>query len=229
MFVKPASAVKRPIGMRTLHHRHFVPSLVLSATLVIALVTAHADQSAPQQDAADAQWLIKVLEVRAGSTVGEIGAGGSGELSIAMAKAVGDSGRVLSNELNPKTRDQLTKKVAEEGLQRVTVVEGRPAETNFSPECCDAIFMRNVYHHFADPAAMDSSLFTSLKPGGRLAVIDFTPPGEEPPTPAGRASDNFHGVTATSVERELKAAGFEIVSSETVKRTVKVVARRPSP
>jgi ubiquinone/menaquinone biosynthesis C-methylase UbiE len=225
MLLKPAAGVERPIGMRTMRLRHFVPSFVLTAT-VIAFVTVRADQSA-QQNAADAEWLIKVLDIRAGSTVGEIGAGG-GELSVAMAKAVGESGRVLSNELSTKSLEQLTKKFAEEGLQRITVVEGRTAETNFPPECCDAIFMRNVYHHFGDPAAMDTSLFKSLKPGGRLAVIDFTPPGEEAATPAGRAADNFHGVKPASVERELKAVGFEIVSSEHSNRAVKVVARRPS-
>ena len=36
--------------------------------------------------------------------------------------------------------------------------------------------MRNVYHHFGDPGAMNASLFKSLKPGGSLAVQDFGPP-----------------------------------------------------
>jgi ubiquinone/menaquinone biosynthesis C-methylase UbiE len=210
--------------MHTIHRRRFAVALVLAS--VTAFITVRADQTA-QQNAADTEWLIKVLDVRAGSTVGEIGAGG-GELSAAMAKAVGESGRVFSNELNAKSLDQLTKRFADEGLQRITVVEGRAAETNFPAECCDAIFMRNVYHHFGDPAAMDASLFKSLKPGGRLAVIDFTPPGEEAANPAGRAADNFHGVKPATVESELKAAGFEIVSSELLKRGVKVVARRPS-
>jgi len=104
-------------------------------------------------------------------------------------------------------------------------------ETNFPEGCCDAIFMRNVYHHFGDPPAMNGSLLKSLKPGGRLAVIDFTPPpqpngGENPP--GHRAEDNHHGVTAATVERELKAAGFEIVASTTEDRGIRVVARRPA-
>jgi ubiquinone/menaquinone biosynthesis C-methylase UbiE len=49
------------------------------------------------------------------------------------------------------------------------VVEGGLAQTNLPDECCDAVFMRHVYHHFGDPPAMNASLFRSLKPGGRLA------------------------------------------------------------
>jgi predicted methyltransferase len=90
--------------------------------------------------------------------------------------------------------------------------------------------MRSVYHHFADPAAMNASLLKSLKPGGRLAVQDFgPPPGAESPTPAGRSEDGHHGVTAPTIKRELEAAGFEIVSAaEFGLRGVLVVARRPA-
>jgi ubiquinone/menaquinone biosynthesis C-methylase UbiE len=204
--------------------RRSVPTFVTLAAFVLAPAFAAA-QSA-QQDVADAERLIKVLEIRAGSTVGEIGAGG-GELSIAMARAAGESGRVFSNELNPDRLKALVKKLEDAGVTNATPVEGRPAETNFPAACCDAIFMRNVYHHFEDPAAMNASLFKSLKPGGRLAVIDFTPPGTEATTPAGRSADNFHGVLAPTVARELKAAGFEVLSAEATRRTVTVIARRP--
>ena len=89
--------------------------------------------------------------------------------------------------------------------------------------------MRNVYHHFGDPGAMNASLFKSLKPGGSLAVQDFgPPPGAESATPSGRSQDGHHGVTPATVERELKAAGFDILSSsEWPLRAFMVVARRP--
>jgi ubiquinone/menaquinone biosynthesis C-methylase UbiE len=184
-----------------------IAMLKRSAVLLVAAAICSATglaQSA-RENAADADRLIRALDIRPGSAVGEVGAG-AGELTIAMARAVGDSGRIFTN----------------------TVVDGRAAETNFPDQCCDAIFMRNVYHHFGDPAAMNASLFKSLKDGGRLAVIDFTPPpgpgGEA--APGGRAEDNHHGITAPTLERELKAAGFEIVSSETRDRGVFVVAAK---
>ncbi len=205
--------------------RNFITAFVLGA-LAAADVLA---QSAAQ-DSADVEWLIKVLEIRAGAVVGEIGAGG-GELTFAIARAAGESGRVFSNELNKDRAKDIERQAEKAGLKNVTVVEGRELETNFPDQCCDAIFMRNVYHHFGDPPAMNASLLNSLKPGGRLAVIDFTPPpppgGENPP--GRRGEDNHHGITAPTLESELKAAGFEIVSSELKNRTVTVVARRPVP
>ena len=55
------------------------------------------------------------------------------------------------------------------------MLEGAAAATNLPPACCDAIFMRDVYHHITEPEAFNKSLAASLKPGGRLAVIDFPP------------------------------------------------------
>jgi ubiquinone/menaquinone biosynthesis C-methylase UbiE len=197
--------------------------------LVISLLSAAGlpAQSA-RENTADAEWLVKVLEIRPGTIVGEIGAG-SGELTFAIARAVGDSGRVFSNELNKDRVKAIERQAEQAGVKNVSVVEGRQLETNFPDECCDAIFMRNVYHHFGDPPAMNASLLKSLKPGGRLAVIDFTPPpppgGENPP--GRRGEDNHHGITLATLEREVKAAGFEIVSADEKNRAVTLVARRP--
>lgn len=208
--------------MRPIAIRRFVTAFVITVgTCAVLAQTA-------EQNAADAAWLIQALDIRAGSTVGEIGAG-AGEITLAMARTVGESGRVFSNELN-KTRLAAIGTSAEAGgLHNVTLVEGRETETNLPEQCCDAIFMRNVYHHFGDPPAMNASLLKSLKPGGRLAILDFTPPPGGESAPGHRGDDNHHGITTPTLERELKAAGFEIVSSSEKSRTVSIVARRPQP
>ena len=175
--------------MRTRRSCVFVTSLVLVSLATTLLVAPIA-----QENTADAERLIKLLGIHEGSVVGEIGAG-DGALTIAVAKVVGDAGRVFSNEFNGERLSGIGKAAENAGLKNVTTVEGRAAETNLAEGCCDAIFMRSVYHHFADPAAMNASLFKSLKPGGRLAVQDFgPPPGAESPTPAGRSEDGHHGV-----------------------------------
>ena len=192
-----------------------------------ALVTSAGLAQTARDNAADAERLVKALDVHLASVVGEIGAG-AGELTFAMARTVGEAGRVFTNELNTDRAKALQAEADKGGFKNVTVVEGHEADTNFPDRCCDAIFMRNVYHHFGDPPAMNASLLSSLKPGGRLAIIDFAPPSGGETAPGHRGDDNHHGITPPTLERELKAAGFEIVSSETKDRTVLVVARRPS-
>jgi predicted methyltransferase len=198
---------------------------LLLVAAALAVTAGYAQNAA--DNAADADWFIRSLEVRPGSVVGEIGAG-SGELTIAMAKAVGQTGKIFTNEVDKDRVGIIERAVEKAALKNVAVVEGRPAETNFPAQCCDGIFMRNVYHHFGDPPAMNASLHASLKPGGRLAIIDFTPPPGSEAAPGRRAEDNQHGVTAPTLEAELKSAGFEIVSATTTNRAVHVVARRPT-
>ena len=62
-----------------------------------------------------------------------------------------------------------------EGLKNVTVIEGGGGGHQSAAACCDALFMRDVYHHITAVEAFNKSLLASLKPGGRLAIIDFVP------------------------------------------------------
>lgn len=189
--------------------RAFGGAVLLAGLAALLTLTAHA-----QDNALDTERLIKALDVRTGQTLVELGAG-AGELTVAMARAVGPSGRVYSNEINPARRADIRKAVAAAALANVTIVEGRPAEANVPEGCCDAAFMRNVYHHFDDPAAMNRSLFAALKPGGRIAIIDFPPrSGGASASAGGRATGSRHGVTAETVIEELEAAGFEIISTD---------------
>lgn len=158
--------------------------------------------------------IFDAIGVREGITVCEMGAG-DGELTIAAAKLVGPTGRVYTSELGEERVKTLRDRTAASGLSQITVVAGDASKTNFPEAACDALFMRNVYHHFADPAAINRSIAASLKPGASVAVVDFTPPGEEASTPADRGKDGMHGVTPATVSRELAAAGLQPVTSET--------------
>lgn len=179
--------------------------------------------------AAESARLIEVLGVGPGSTVAEIGAG-QGATTVVMAREVGASGRIYSSELGDARIRDLRKAVTDAGMTNVTIVTGDPNQTDLPEQCCDALFMQNVYHHFADPAAMNASILRSLKPGGKLAIIDFTPDSGESAPPAERGSPgNKHGVTADTVKSELTAAGFEFISTERIERSgFLVVMRKPS-
>ena len=210
--------------------RRHVPTLVLALSIAVS-TGGLAAQTAEQQariDRSHTDLLVKALNIHPGGVVGEIGAG-YGEMTVLIAQEVGASGHVFSNDLSETAREKIADNVKKAGVTNVTIIPGGEAVTNFPEHCCDAVFMRNVYHHFRDPATMNASIAASLKPGGRVAVIDFLPsPGTESADPAHRADESHHGVTPETVERELRAAGFDIVSRsapETNGQWFMVVAR----
>jgi ubiquinone/menaquinone biosynthesis C-methylase UbiE len=194
--------------------RQFVARIVIALAVALGstAILAQTPEQQARTDKEHTELLVKSLDIHPGSAVGEIGAG-DGEMSVLMAREVGDSGHVFSNDLSETQRRTIAENVKKAGAGNVTIVAGADKTANFPAHCCDAIFMRNVYHHFHDPATMNASIAASLKPGGRIAVIDFVPPpGQESADPAHRGDEGHHGVTPETVERELKAAGFEIVS-----------------
>lgn len=202
--------------------------VIVSAIVVFAVA---AGIVCAQDNAADAKRLIEALQVRPGSVVAEIGAG-DGDLTIALAKHVGPDGKIFTSELGEERVKQLRSAVEKSGVSNVQVLEGHETRANLPEGCCDAIFMRSVYHHFGDPPAMNASFLQALKPGGRIAVIDFAPP-KDTAAPGKRGGDGAHGVSAEVVANELKAAGFEVISTEQGpgqgrSRMVTVVAARPA-
>ncbi|HET9948596.1 MAG TPA: methyltransferase domain-containing protein [Longimicrobiales bacterium] len=197
---------------------------MLKRSLLAAALAAAASPAAlsAQVDAADAAWLVEALDIGPGSSVAEIGAG-NGQLSIALAQEVGTGGRVFATELGDRALDRLTRQITMTGLPNVTIVSAHPERTNLPPACCDAIFMRFVYQHFTNAEAMNASLLESLRPGGRLGVIELTPPEEE-------SADSVPqiGVSPDTLRAQLTEAGFEVVSvEERPGRLVYLVARKP--
>jgi SAM-dependent methyltransferase len=136
---------------------------------------------------------------------------------------------VFTSELGDARVKTLQARVAGSGLSHITVVAGDAVKTNFPDAACDALFLRNVYHHFAEPSTMNASIAAALKPGARLAIVDFTPPpGGEAKDPADRGKDGSHGLSPESLSRELKEAGFEPVAIDTgSQRWFMVVVAKP--
>jgi ubiquinone/menaquinone biosynthesis C-methylase UbiE len=185
-----------------------MPPSSLPARLVLALLVGFVFQNAvDKRDADDAAKLIQVLNLRPGSSVADIGAG-TGPLEPAISRAIGAEGRLYATDISADRVADIRKAVTAASLSNVTVLEGAAAETKLPVACCDAIFMRLVYHHFGDPNAMDASLLSSLKPGGQLAVLDFPPKTGVTAEPGHRADGDSHGVMPATVIKELTAAGF---------------------
>jgi SAM-dependent methyltransferase len=186
---------------------------VLAAALLCASPTHAQDDDYARQVAQErrqaeieAPQLAEVLGVRPGVTVADIGTGG-GAMAIVLARLVG-SGRVYATDVTPRSLTTTREYANKEGLGNITVIEGGAASTNLPNDCCEALFLRNVYHHVTEPVAFSKSLYATAKPGARLAIID-APPGKESELPAGvPANRGGHGIPVTVVVDELTAAGF---------------------
>jgi precorrin-6B methylase 2 len=148
--------------------------------------------------------LVELLELKPGMAVADVGAG-FGAWTMRFARAVGPKGRVYATDLGAAQLAALRDATRRERLDNVTVIEGNANATNLPALCCDAVLIRDAYHHFTEPEALIRSVAASLKPGGRLAVVDF-PPRPDSDVPAGvPANRRGHGVPPEIVEREVGA------------------------
>lgn len=159
--------------------------------------------------AAEIKRLARLMEWKPGTVVADIGAG-DGRYSFAAAEHVGASGKVIATEIDAQKIAALKAEVKRRNLQNVTVVESAEADTNLPAGCCDAIFLRRVYHHLTKPAEFDAKLVLSLKPGGRLAIIEFPPRRGLEPVEGVPSNRGGHGIPQKVVVDELTAAGLYV-------------------
>jgi predicted methyltransferase len=186
--------------------RRVLAVTALALLLCAALAAQQTGLTEGQTRAADREIpeLVKLLDLKPGMTVADVGAG-FGAWTVRFAKVVGPSGRVYATDIGTAQLAALREAATREGLMNVTVLEGAVTTTNLPALCCDAILIRDAYHHLTEPAEIVKSLAAALKPGGRLAAIDFPPrPNSEVPSgvPANRRG---HGVPPEVVEREVGA------------------------
>jgi precorrin-6B methylase 2 len=187
--------------------RHRIAALVVCAALLSAPVAGQQTALTDGQIKAaelEIPQLVTLLNLKPGMTVADVGAG-FGAWTIRFARFVGPSGRVYASDIGEKQLAWLREYAKNEGAANVTIIEGAPASTNLPPNCCDAILIRDAYHHLTEPEKIVGSMAAALKPGGRLAVIDF-PPRANSEVPTGVAANRGgHGVPPEVVEREIGA------------------------
>ena len=164
--------------------------------------------------AREATRLAAALSLTPTSRVADVGAG-NGAYSLALASRIVAAGHVFATEIDPGAVESIRDAAADAGLDNVTVIRAADTSTNLPKGCCDAAFLRGVYHHIARPAETSSSLLGAIRSGGKLAVIDFEPswflstffPVEDVPSNRGG-----HGVPPDVVVRELTQAGFVLLT-----------------
>jgi len=155
----------------------------------------------------EVETLAAVLQAGPGMTVAEIGAG-TGWLTIEIARRVAPTGRVLATERSPDLREAIRRSAAEGRVDNITIIEAGDRSINLPAGCCDAIFMRHVYHHLPNPRAINDSIRKALRPSGLLVIIECEPRA----WPAFLArSSRAHSIERDRLRADVAAAGFQFV------------------
>jgi ubiquinone/menaquinone biosynthesis C-methylase UbiE len=158
------------------------------------------------------QRLARMMNWKAGQVIADVGAG-EGEIGFAAAGVVGESGKVYLTELDEEKFAALQKDAGRRKLKNVVIVAAAEKESKLPDNCCDAIILRRVYHHFTAPAEMDASLLRSLRQGGLLAVIEFAPRKSltaSDPVKGVPSNRGGHGIPKKILVEELTTAGFKL-------------------
>ena len=152
--------------------------------------------------------VVKALALQPDARVADIGAG-TGYFAVRLARAV-PKGTVFAVDLEPKMVAWLGERAKSLGLVNLRAVQGAAASPNL-PEPVDLVLLVNVYHHIDARPAYFARLATSLKPGGRIAIIDQNEnaPGGPP---------KHMRVTVDEIDREMKQAGYARAAAASLPR-----------
>ena len=140
-----------------------------------------------------------------GAVIADIGAG-SGFMTHLFSLMVGDQGWVYAVDINPTMLGHVAEGAAERGIKNIQTVVCSQKSVELPPSSVDIVFICDTYHHFEYPRNTMHSIYSALRPGGQLILVDFKRiPGETPEwimnhVRAGR--DVFRS--------EIEEAGFEL-------------------
>ena len=113
--------------------------------------------------------VIRALELPPSPVVGEIGAG-SGYFTLRLAR---NAAHVFASEAAPQILEVLRERLAAAGVRNVTPVLGLTDDPFLPTGRCDLVLTVNAYHHFPEPTSFLRRVRRALRPGGRIAIVDF--------------------------------------------------------
>lgn len=149
--------------------------------------------------------LLDNLGLRTGMTVCDMGCG-NGFYAIPIAKLLGPKGRVLAVDIQPEMLFLLRERMEIESVDNITPILGSVDDPYLPEGTVDLAILVDVYHEFGFPEEMLAALRKSLKPDGRIVLVEFRAEDDEVPIKP------EHKMTKKQVNRELVANGFKLDS-----------------
>lgn len=157
----------------------------------------------PQEE--NTELAIKNLPIDKNSVVADIGAG-SGYYTFRIAKKVPE-GKVYAVEIQDPAIKYLKERSKELGFDNVITIKGTEQSPMLPENSIDLAIMVDVYHELLYPQEVLQSIKKSLKPDGKLLLIEYR--GEDPEV----AIKRLHKMTVDQVTKELSANGFKLVQN----------------
>jgi predicted methyltransferase len=151
--------------------------------------------------------VVASLRIVPGMTVADVGAG-TGYFEGRLSRAVGASGVVLAVDIEPDMVRHLGERAQREQLSNVKPLLAKGDDPGLAPASVDRVLIVDTWHHIPERAAYAAKLRAALKPGGQVAIVDFTETAEHGPP-------RHHRLPPAQVLAELRAAGLEAELSGT--------------
>ena len=152
--------------------------------------------------------IMDALGIYDGSSVADLGAGG-GWFTVRLARRVGPRGRVYAEDIQKPMIEAMDRRMQREGLHNVTMVLGTTEDPKLAPKSVDAVLIVGSYAEFERPVELLTNVRASLKPNGRLGIVDFRKDGYGPGPPLEDRPD------PEIVIKEAQAAGLRLISRDT--------------
>jgi len=166
----------------------------------IATDASWMDRVTREREEAPAQALA-LIGIHPGMVVADVGAG-SGYMTTRIAQLVGPTGHVYANDIQPVLLQLLQQKAAAEHLSNIEVVLGTDVSANLPAGAIDLALLVDVYHEFQHPQEMLRSIRRSLRPDGRLVLVEYRK--EDPTIPIAPT----HRMSVSDARTEVEAEGF---------------------
>ena len=149
--------------------------------------------------------IMDALRIADGSVVADLGAG-SGWFTIRLARRVGPNGKVYAEDIQREMIDAIDRRRKREGLRNVEPILGTASDPGLPLGKVDAVLIVDSYYEMEEPVVLLRNVAKSLKPAGRIGIVNYSKAGFGPGPPMDERVD------PTVVIADAEAAGLRVVA-----------------
>ena len=153
----------------------------------------------------DCRQMLKALNIQPGEIICDLGCG-NGFYALQMAKLTGEKGHVLCVDIQPEMLQMLKARAEQARIKNIEPILGGLTDPQLPEGKVDLLLLVDVYHEFSHPVHMLAAIRKSLKPTGRVALVEFRE--EDPKVPI----KPLHKMSKAQILKEFPANGFKLTS-----------------